>query len=216
MLIKQTSPPLLRNLAQVTFGQLMIVFSTRLNLLYLLLPLLNWIGALTLFLLLKLPRRKLEFLSMKFLSRGLALYLYKSTIQTFMEYSCHAWADSPSCNLDMLDKLYNRVCRTIGPSLAVSLEPVAHCQYITSLSLFYRYYFGRCSFELTELVPLPYSRWSSTRYANRLHNFFVAISRYYKDVYVSSFISLTTRPWSSLPAEYFPLTYDLNGCKVYS
>ena len=142
---------------------------------------------------------------MKFLSRGFALYLYKSTRQTFMEYSCHAWADSPSCNLDMLDKLYNRVCRTIGPSLAVSLEPVAHCQY-----------FGRCSFELTELVPLPYSRWSSTRYANRLHNFSVAISRYYKDVYVSSFISLTTRPWSSLPAEYFPLTYDLNGYKVYS
>ena len=34
---------------------------------------------------------------------------------------------------------------------------MAHRQNVASLSLFYRYYFGRCSSELAELVPLPYS-----------------------------------------------------------
>ena len=94
---------------------------------------------------------------MKFLSPEVALYLYKSTIWPCMEYCWHVWADAPSCYLELLGKLLKRICRTVGPSLAASLEPLAHRQNIVSLSLFYRYYFGRCSSELAQLVPLPYS-----------------------------------------------------------
>ena len=64
--------------------------------------------------------------SMKFLSPEVALYLYKSTIRPCMEYCCHVWAGAPSCYLELLDKLQKRICRTVGPSLAVSLEPLAH------------------------------------------------------------------------------------------
>ena len=64
--------------------------------------------------------------SMKFLSPEVALYLYKSTIHPCMEYCCHVWAGAPSCYLELLDKLQKRVCRTVGPSLADSLEPLAH------------------------------------------------------------------------------------------
>ena len=38
--------------------------------------------------------------SMKFLSPEVALYLYKSTICTSMEYCCHVWAGAPSCYLE--------------------------------------------------------------------------------------------------------------------
>ena len=120
--------------------------------------------------------------SMKFLSPVVTLYLYKSTIQPWMEYICHVWAGAPSCYLELLDKLQKRICRTVGPSLAASLEPLVHCRNVASLSLFYRYYFGRCSSELVELVPLPYSRRRSTRYSDRLHDFSVTIPRFYKDV----------------------------------
>ena len=65
-------------------------------------------------------------LSMKFLSPEVALYLYKSTIRPCMEYYCHVWADAPSCYLELLDKLQKWICRTVGPSLAASLEPSAH------------------------------------------------------------------------------------------
>ena len=58
--------------------------------------------------------------SMKFLSPGVALYLYKSTIRPCMEYCCHVWAAAPSCYLELLDKLQKRICRTVGPSLAAS------------------------------------------------------------------------------------------------
>ena len=124
--------------------------------------------------------------SMKFLSPDVALYLYKSTIQPCMEYCCHVWAGAPSCYLELLDKLQKQICRTVGPSLAASLEPLAHHQNVASLSLFYRY-FGRFSSELAQPVPLPYSPGRSTRYSDRLHDFSV------NDVYVNSFFPHTAR-----------------------
>ena len=130
-----------------------------------------------------------------------------------MEYCYHVWTDAPSCYLELLDKLQTRICRTIGPSLAVCLKSLAHCRNVATFSIFYRYYFGRCSSELAELVPLPYSQGSSTRYSDRLHDFSVTIPRYYKDVYVNSFFPRTAKLWNSLPIECFPLTYDLSGFK---
>ena len=106
--------------------------------------------------------------SVKFLSPEVALYLYKSILRPYMEYCCHNWTGAPSCYLELLDKLQKQICRTLGPS------PVA-------LSFFYRYYFGRCSSELAQLVPLPYSRGRSTRYSDRLHDF----------CHLSSFLDVT-------------------------
>ena len=71
--------------------------------------------------------------SMKFLSAEVALYLYKLTIQPYMECCCHVWAGAPSCYLELLDKLQKWVCRTVGPTLAASLEPLAHRRNVTSL-----------------------------------------------------------------------------------
>ena len=64
-----------------------------------------------------------------------------------MEYCCHVWAGAPSCYFDMLDKLQKQVCRTVGPTPAAFLEPLGHR----------RHSFVRYSFELAQLVPLPYS-----------------------------------------------------------
>ena len=153
---------------------------------------------------------------MKFLSPEVALYLYKSTIRPCMDYRCHVWAGVPGCYLELLDKLQKRISRTVGPSLAASLEPLGHRQNVASLSLFFRYYFGRCSSELAQLVPLPFSRGRSTRYSDGLHDFSATIPRCYKDVNVNSFFSCTARLWNSLPIECFPLTLQiLVTCKFF-
>ena len=130
-----------------------------------------------------------------------------------MEYCCHVWAGAPSCYLELLHKLQKRICRTVGPSLAASLEYLGHRGNVGSLSLFYRYYFGRSSSELAQVVPLPFSRGRSTRYSDRLHDFSVTIPRCYKNVYANSIFPRTARLWNSLPIECFPLTYNLNGLK---
>ena len=91
---------------------------------------------------------------MKFLFPKVAMYLCKSTTWPCIEFCFHVWTGAPSCYLELLDKLQKWICRTVGPSLAASLEPLAHRRNVASLSLFYRYYFGRCSSELAQLVPL--------------------------------------------------------------
>ena len=119
------------------------------------------------------------------------MHLFKYTIRPCMEYCCHVWAGDPSCYLELLDELQKRICRTSGPSLAASLEFLAHRRNVASLSLFYRYYFSRCSSELAQLVPLSFSRGRSTRYFDRLHGFSVIISRCYKmSMSTASFLAL--------------------------
>ena len=108
---------------------------------------------------------------MKFLSPEGDLYLYKSNIRPCMEYCCHVWASATSCYLDLLDKLQKLICKIIDPSLAAFLEPLILRRNVACLSLFYWYYFGRCSSELAQLVPLPFSQGKSTRYSDRLHDF---------------------------------------------
>ena len=117
--------------------------------------------------------------------------------------------------LELLDELHKWICRTVGPSVAACLEPFAHRRNVASLSLFYRYYFARCSSELAQVVPLPYPRARSTFYSNRLHDFSVTIPRCNHDVYVNSFFHRTARVWNCLclSIECFPLDYDLNGFK---
>ena len=85
----------------------------------------------------KTASKKIEALirSTKFLSPEVALYLYKSTIQPRKEYCCRVWDDACSCYLELLDKLQKQICRTVGPSLAASLEPLAHHRNVASLIL---------------------------------------------------------------------------------
>ena len=163
----------------------------------------------------KTASKKIEALirSMKFLSPEVALYLYKSTIGSCMEYFCHVWAGAPSCCLELLDKLQKWIFRTVGPSLDTSLEPLVYCRNVASLTLFCRYYFGRCWSELAQLVPLSFFWGSSTRYYDTLHDFSVTIPRFYMDVYVNIFFPGTSGLWNSLPIECFSWTYDLNGFK---
>ena len=144
--------------------------------------------------------------SVKFPFPVVALYLYKSTIQLCMEYCCHIWPSVLSCCLELLDKLQKWICRTVGPSLAASLEPLAHRRNVARLSLFYRDYLGRCSSELAQLVPLPFSGGRSTRYSDRLHDFAVIIPRCYKDVYVKF---LSSRSWTLEFSTYIMLSFDL-------
>ena len=70
--------------------------------------------------------------SMKFLSPEVAPYLYKSTICSCMEYCCHIWAGAPGCYLELSGKLQKQTCRTVGPSLAASLELLVHRRNLAS------------------------------------------------------------------------------------
>ena len=113
----------------------------------------------------------------------------------------------------MIDKLQKWICKTVGQTLAASLEILDHRSNGAILSLFYKYYFGRCSFELAELVSLSFSCWRYNHYTDILRGFSYTAPRCYKDAYVNSFFPHIFRLWNSLTGEYFSLTYDLNNFK---
>ena len=167
--------------------------------------LLNWIGAVTLSLLLKLPLRKLEpwfILWSVFLLRLLCLSRNLENV----------WNTVCSCFLELLDELQKWVCRTASPSLAAFLEPLTHRWNVVVLSLLYKYYFGKCSSELAQLLLLPHSWGRSTRCSDNCMIFllpFLDITRIFR----STISFLAQLDSNSLPMECFTLTYDLNGFK---
>ena len=88
-----------------------------------------------------------------------------------LEY-CSIWGSSPYTSL--LDRVESKAIRLIGdPSLTSTLEPLSLCRKVASLSLFYRYYLGRCSDELAACIP-PSMAWPrSTWQATFAHNYCV-------------------------------------------
>ena len=62
-----------------------------------------------------------KFGAFNLLSPVVALYLYESTIQTCVEYSCHVWVGAPSCYLELLDK--NRYAELLVLHLLPLLNP---------------------------------------------------------------------------------------------
>ena len=73
------------------------------------------------------------FNSTKFLSPKVALYLYKFTLPTCMEYCYHVWDGASSSYLNLVDKLLKRECRAVCSTLTTSLEPLDHRRNMVSL-----------------------------------------------------------------------------------
>ena len=109
----------------------------------------NWIGVLTLYVFLKLTPRKLEswFVLSFFLLRLLYIFInltYGLAWNTVVMSGLVLLVATGICwiNYNWICSWINSwICRAVGPSLVVSLEWLAHCRNVASLSLFYRYIF---------------------------------------------------------------------------
>ena len=104
------------------------------------------------------------------------------------------------------------MCRTVGPSLVASLEPLAHCRNVASLSL---------SIDITLVdVHLNWLNWFHFLILEGgllviLVDCMIFLSPF-QDVTrmsISTVSFLAQLDWNFLPVECFPLTYDLNGFK---
>ena len=115
------------------------------------------IGAPALSILLELPlgKLKLQFAPWSFF----LLRLLCSSIN--LPY-CLAWNTVVMSGLVVLDGYY---------TFTASVEPLSHYGNVNSLSNFCRYYFGRCSSGLAQLVLFSYSCRGSTHCSDRLHDF---------------------------------------------
>ena len=105
-----------------------------------------------------------------FLTPESFLYMYKFIIRPCMEYCSHIWGGAPrSCGLDLLDRVKKRVVSLVGSGFSSDLQAMSHRRDVSSLSLFYKYYYGKCSSELADLVPPKRVTVRSTSFSEQMH-----------------------------------------------
>ena len=147
------------------------------------------------------------------LSSDIILHLYESLIRPCMEYCCHIWAGASATVLNLLERVQKRVINMIGPKLSSGLESLSHRRNVASLSLFYRYYNGLCSSEISSLVPPKKVFNRVTRLSTNAHPFTVQIPACHKQFYARSFFPRTSELWNSLSPDCFPRGIDLHAFK---
>ena len=97
--------------------------------------------------------RKIAFLfrSKRFFTPLHLLTLYKARIRPCLEYGSHLWRGASKYSLATLDTIQKRAIRLIDDSSLT--DSLAHRRNVSALSLYYRYYHGRCSDELKSVIP---------------------------------------------------------------
>lgn len=143
------------------------------------------------------------------------LTIYRTFIRPRMEYNSHVWAGASKSILKLLDRVQERVKVLINDSrVSNSIDSLEHRRNVACVSLFYRYYNGRCSREIRGLVPDNHIFLRGTRTSRRAHPFVVdcPVNRtmHYRE---NSFFARTARLWNDLPAEVFPVSYDIGKFK---
>src|ERR1700755_184637 len=115
-----------------------------------------------------------------------------------MEYASHIWGGSPHTAL--LEKVESRAFRLINSSaLTYSLQSLSARRIVASLSLYYRYYNGHCSSELSRRISPQLRRARATSYSTHSHLICVQLSDLRLNRYDQSYMYFTGEVWNTLP-----------------
>ena len=107
------------------------------------------------------------------------------------------WAGAPSCYLELLDKLQKMDMQTVGPSLTVSFEPLAHRRNQLHIGI---------SFSIGITLVNVHLNW-----LNWFH--FLILEGGLIVILINCMIFLSPFLNCDRMLPFFPLTHDLNGFK---
>ena len=165
----------------------------------------------------KVAARKLGFLyrSKQYFNSKQLYLLYKAQIRPHLEYNSHLWVGAPKYASDMVNRIQKRAIRLINdPTLTSNIQSLEHRRIVSVLSLFYRYYHGRCASELKSLIPPNATFARNTRFAHSQHQYAVKISSCRTKRTQSTFFCTACKLWNDLPSSCFPSQYNLSKFKV--
>ena len=143
------------------------------------------------------------------------LMLYKAQIRPSLEYCSHVWSSAPKHTLGLLDSIQKRAVRLIGdPELTNNLESLEHRRRVCDLTLFYRYFHGKCSADIASSIPPRAVYGRNTRRTTTSHPYVVQLSTPRTTLFKNSFIWRTSSLWNDLPEIVFPSEYNLQKFKT--
>ena len=150
----------------------------------------------------------------KFFSANELATIYKAYIRPLLEFDSHLWVGAPPSTLDIVERLQRKAFRLIGDeSITNLIDSLEHRRKVGALTLFYRYFHGRCSSELSSIVPPLQNSVFVTRRSAQAHPY-VVIPRFCRTVkYSGTFFSTVIGLWNHLPAHVFPSQYDPQAFK---
>ena len=120
------------------------------------------------------------------------LSIYKSQIRPSIEYCSHVWGGAPKSTLCLLDKVQSKaICLINNPNLTKSLQPLSHRRLVGDLFIYYGYFYGHCSQEIRDIIPVPLRRVRTTRSSTHSHPFQVSLPNPRTLPHKSSFIPRT-------------------------
>ena len=137
--------------------------------------------------------------------------IYRTFVRPRMEYNSHVLAGASRSILKPLDRMQERAKVLINDNrVSNSIDLLEHRRNVACVSLWYRYYNGRSSCEIRELVPDNHMFLRSTRTSRRAYPIVVdcAVNRtmHYRE---NSFLSRSACLGNDLPAEILPVGYDI-------
>ena len=142
------------------------------------------------------------------------LSLYKAQVRPVMEYCSHIWGGSSPTNLEVFNKLQHRVCKIIDkPIISNQLWSLQSRRDVAALTVFYRLVHGKCSSELSCLLPDFNQPKRHTRQTVRQHSLTLNVGTCRSETFKQSFIPRTTVLWNKLPQSCFPKEYNVQVFK---
>ena len=125
----------------------------------------------------------------KYFSSSNLYTLYTSQVRPSLEYYSHIWEAALLTTLSILDSIQRRAVRLInGPNLTRRLPSLQHLRSVGDLSLFYQYFHGLCSDEISNLKPSLVRPDRETRASSRRHPYTVQLATPRTSHYARSFI----------------------------
>ena len=105
---------------------------------------------------------------------------------------------------DQLDQVQKRVFSLVCSGFSSDLRALSHRWDVASLSLFYKYYYGKCSSEFEDLISPKRVTVRSTPFSEQMYRHTVNSPLCSTKFYQSSFFPRTVALWNSLTNECFP------------
>ena len=133
------------------------------------------------------------------------LTIYNSQVRPSLEYCSHVWGRAPKSTLFLQNKVQFKAILLINnPNFAKSIQSLSQRRLVADLSIFYIYFYGHCSQEIRDIIPVPLRHVRTTRSSTYSRPFQVSLPNPRTLSCKSSFIATTCTMWNVLPSSCFP------------